>query len=129
MKDPVYTYCDPKNIVIFNTCKDPEEAWRFLQTMLSAEADLEFMKLSSQIPRRKDLLTDSRFTSYVDQNPKLRPFVIQSKYLKGMDSSPNMKEVLDLISNEYEACVVYAKKTPEEGIRDAAQAVNLLYLK
>ena len=97
--------------------------------MLTAEADLEFMKLSSQLPRRKDLLTDSRFTSYFDQNPKLKPFAIQSKYLKGMDSSPNMKEVLDLISYEYEACVVYAKKTPEESIRDAARAVNLLYLK
>ncbi len=129
MKEPAYTYCDPKNIVIFSTCQEPEKAWQFLQTMLTVEADLEFLKLSSQIPRRKDLLTDSRFTTYLDQNPKLKPFAIQSQYLKGMDSSPNMKEVLDLISNEYEACVVYAKKTPEEGIRDAAQAVNLLYLK
>ncbi|RLD17817.1 MAG: ABC transporter substrate-binding protein, partial [Bacteroidetes bacterium] len=109
MTEPVYTYCDPKNIVIFSTCNDPEGAWRFLQTMLTAEADLEFMKLSSQIPRRKDLLTDSRFTSYLDQNQELKPFAIQSQYLKGMDSSTNLKEVLDLISNEYEACVVYAK--------------------
>jgi multiple sugar transport system substrate-binding protein len=129
MAGPAYTYGDPKNIVIFNTCQDPERAWQFLRTMLTSEADLEFLKLSSQIPRRKDLLTDSRFTSYLDQNPDLKPFALQATYLRGMDSSPNMKEVLDLISNEYEACVVYAKKTPEEGIRDAAQAVNLLYLK
>jgi len=129
MTEPAYTYGDPKNIVIFSTCQDPEKAWKFLQTMLTSEADLEFLKLSSQFPRRKDLLTDTSFTAFLDQNPELKPFAVQSQYLKGMDSSPNMKEVLDLISNEYEACVVYAKKTPEEGIRDAAQAVNLLYLK
>jgi len=129
MEGPTYTYCDPKNIVIFSTCDDPESAWQFLKTMLTSEADLEFLKLSSQIPRRKDLQTDSRFASYFDQNPDLKPFALQAQYLRGMDSSPNMKEVLDLISIEYEACVVYAKKTPEEGIRDAAQAVNLLYLK
>ena len=27
---PVYTYGDPKNIVIFNTCKDPNQAWKFI---------------------------------------------------------------------------------------------------
>jgi multiple sugar transport system substrate-binding protein len=35
-------------------------------------------------------------------------------------------EVLDIISGEYEACVVYGKKTPEKAIEDAELAVNLL---
>jgi multiple sugar transport system substrate-binding protein len=37
--------------------------------------------------------------------------------------------VLDLISQEYEVCVVYGLKSPEEGIKDAAHAVDLLYLR
>ena len=28
---PVYTYGDPKNIVIFNTCQDPQLAWEFIK--------------------------------------------------------------------------------------------------
>jgi multiple sugar transport system substrate-binding protein len=39
-----------------------------------------------------------------------------------------MKEVLDIISQEYESCVVYGKKDPAKAIRDAAKAVELLYL-
>lgn len=123
-----YTYCDPKNIVIFNSCSNPEIAWKFLQTMINEDADLIFLKLSQQLPRRKDLSENKKFIEYFDQNPTLKPFQKQSAFLKGIDSSPYMKEVLDLISQEYELCVVYDRKTPEEAIRDAARAVNLLYL-
>jgi multiple sugar transport system substrate-binding protein len=125
---PPYTYCDPKNIVIFNTCSNPEIAWKFLQTMISEEGDLEFLTLSQQLPRRKDLTENPIFLHYFEENPSLKPFQRQSEYLKGMDSSPYMKEVLDLISQEYELCVVYDKKSPEKAIRDAVHAVNLLYL-
>ena len=126
---PVYTYCDPKNIVIFNSCDDPQAAWEFLRTMLTAEADLEFLKVSRQLPRRQNLLAQEDFAAYFRENPQMLPFANQVQYLKGIDSSPNMKEVLDLISQEYEACVVFGKKSAEQAIADAAQAVNLLYLK
>lgn len=124
---PKYTYCDPKNIVLFNSCKNPQLAWRFLQTMLSDTADLRFLEVSRQLPRRKDLQTNELFIDFFKQNPELQAFQKQSRYLKGVDSSPHMKEVLDLISQEYELCVVYNRKTAEEAIRDAADAVNLLY--
>lgn len=126
---PAFTYCDPKNIVIFNTCREPEKAWQFIQTMITRKADLEFLKMSRQLPRRKEMLSDSLFSAYFSAFPEMLPFARQVAYLRGVDSSPYMKEVLDLISQEYEACVVYGMKTPEEGIRDAAQAVNLLYRK
>ena len=59
----------------------------------------------------------------------MRPFAEQAKYLKGIDSNPYMKEVLDLISQEYEACVVFNRKSPADAIWDAADAIDLLYLK
>ncbi len=127
MTGPVYSYGDPKNMVIFNTCTDPQGAWKFLSTMLTTEADKDFLKLSGQFPRRKDINTNPLFLAYLEAHPKLIPFAAQTKYLRGMDSEPYMKEVLDIISQEYEACVVYGKKTPAEAIDDAAKAVNLLY--
>ncbi len=59
----------------------------------------------------------------------MRIFADQSKYVKGTDASPVLKEIFDLISQQYEACVVYGKKTPEQAVKDAADAVNLLFLK
>lgn len=126
---PVYTYCDPKNIVIFSTCKNPELAWQFLQTMLDETGDLSFLQLSNQIPRRKDLLENPAFIAFFEKNPKLKPFAEQSRYLRGVDSSPVMKEVFDLISQEYEASVIYGVKSPQQSVQDAAQAVDLLFLK
>ena len=128
MKGPIYSYGDPKNMVIFNTCKDPERAWLFLQTLISPEADRDFLALSGQFPRRKDLESNILFADYLQAHPKLIPFVQQAKYVKGMDSARYMKEVLDIISQEYEACVVYGIKTPEDAIQAAANAVDLLYL-
>jgi multiple sugar transport system substrate-binding protein len=123
-----YSYGDPKNIVIFNTCRDPHNAWRFLETMLTAEADKKFLELSGQFPRRKDLNTNPLFISYFQAHPRLIPIAKQADYVRGIDNHQFMKEVLDLISQEYEACVVYGRKDPREAINDAAKAVDLLYL-
>jgi multiple sugar transport system substrate-binding protein len=125
---PIYTYGDPKNMVMFNTCTDPELAWKFVQTMLTPEADKEFLQASRQFPRRKDLQENPIFVQYFNAHPELIPFARQAQHVRGMDSAPYMKEVLDLISQEYEACVVFGLKSPEDAIHDAAHAVDLLYI-
>ena len=124
----IFSYGDPKNIVIFNTCKDPEGAWDFLQTMLTADAEKDFLVMSGQVPRRKDLDTNPLFLSYLETKPKLLSFAKQARHVRGIDSNRQMKEVLDIISQEYEACVVYGKKDPAKAIKDAAKSVELLYL-
>ena len=123
---PVYTYADPKNIVIFNTCTDPQAAWEFIKTMINKEGDLGLLKVTGQFPRRKNLLTDLFFSSFLNANPMLMPFARQLPYVKGDDNCEVIVEVLDIISQEYEACVVYGKKTPEKAIADAEAAVNVL---
>jgi multiple sugar transport system substrate-binding protein len=123
---PVYTYADPKNIVIFNTCTNPQSAWEFIKTLISKEGDLQLLQVTGQFPRRKNLLTDNYYNAFLKANPMLVPFVKQLPYLKGDDNSEVIVEVLDIISQEYEACVIYGKKTPEEAIQDAEAAVNVL---
>lgn len=126
---PIYTYGDPKNIVIFKTCPDPQNAFNFIKFMLKKENDLKLLQISNQLPRRKNLDRDSLFAGYFDNNPKMEPFAKQARYVKGTDNALYLKEVFDLISQEYEACVVYGVKTPEQALRDAEHAVNLLYIK
>jgi multiple sugar transport system substrate-binding protein len=123
---PVYTYADPKNIVLFNTCKNPRMAWEFVKTLIDKEGDLQLFQVTGQFPRRKNVLTDPYYASFLNANPMLLPFARQLPYVKGDDNSEVIVEVLDIISQEYEACVVYGKKTPEKALQDAETAVNVL---
>ncbi len=126
LSGPIYTYGDPKNIVIFNTCRNPRVAWQFIQFMVSKQGDLQFLKMTQQLPRRKDLWTDPQFREFFRQHPKLEPFARQARYVIGTDPCPVLKEVFEVISQEYEACVIYGKKTPRKAVEDAARAVNVL---
>jgi multiple sugar transport system substrate-binding protein len=123
---PTYTYCDPKSIIIFNTCQNPQRAFDFIKKMLDEEGDLEFLKNTNQLPRRKNLDSLPSFNQYFDTHPKMKTFADQSKFVRGSDVSVSMVEVFDIISQEYEACVIYQKKTPQQAIIDAEYAVNLL---
>ncbi|MEZ0540057.1 extracellular solute-binding protein [Fibrella arboris] len=125
-RGPIYTYADPKNIVIFNTCPNPTAAWAFVRTLVDRPGDLRLLELTGQMPRRKNLTTDPFFATYLAQNPGLKPFAEQARYLRGVDNHEQIVEVFDIISQEYEACVVYNRKTPEAAIADAAKAVDVL---
>ena len=123
---PVYTSGDPKNIVVFNTCDDPQTAWDFIKTMIDKPGDLSLMEISGQFPQRKNLSTDPYFSDFISANPKLEVFAQQVDYIKGVDNHELIVEVFDIISQEYEACVIYNKKTPEKALADAEKAVNVL---
>ncbi|MGB5361981.1 MAG: extracellular solute-binding protein [Aureibaculum sp.] len=125
-KGPIYTYSDPKNIVIFNTCKHPQEAWNFIKTLINKEGDKKFLEMTGQLPNRKNLESEELFLDYFDKNPKVKIFAQQANHIKGVDNCEIIVEVFDIISQEYEACVIYNKKTPEKAIEDAAKAVDNL---
>jgi len=123
---PVYTYADPKNIVMFNTCTHPQAAWDFIRTMIDKKGDLQLLEVTGQLPRRKNLQSDFFYNNYFKMNPMMAPFAKQLPFVKGVDNCEVIVEVLDIISQEYETCVVYGKKTPEKAIHDAEVAVNVL---
>lgn len=123
---PVYTYADPKNIVMFNTCSNPQAAWDFIKTIVDKKGDLQLLELTGQFPRRKNLDTDDFYAAYFKKNPVMIPFAKEIPFVKGVDNCEVIVEVLDIISQEYEACVIYGKKTPEKAIADAELAVNVL---
>ena len=105
-----------KIMVLFNTCKNPQKAWEFLRFMISEENDFKLLEVTTQLPRRKKIINIKRFIDYFDKNPKLIPFAIQADYVRGTDICPQLKEIFDIISQEYEACVIYGTKTPEKAI-------------
>jgi len=126
VQEPYYTYGDYKSIVVFKNTKYPREAWEFVQFMISEENDLKLLKIATQLPVRGDVLENPLFRSYFDNNPKMVAFARQAAYVRGIDSSPTLKEVFDAISQEFEACVVYGAKSPEEAVRDAGKRARLV---
>ena len=123
---PVYTSGDYKNISIFSNTKHPKEAWEFVKFLIKAKHDLLLLEIANQIPVRGDLLSNPLFTDYFRVNSHMRRFAEQAVFTRGMDSAPDLKEIFDAISQEYEACAVYGKKSPAEAVRDAARRARLI---
>jgi multiple sugar transport system substrate-binding protein len=94
--------------------------------MISSEGDLELLRVTGQFPRRNGLSEDEYFQDILQQNPHYQVFAKQVNHIRGLDSHERIVEVLDIISQEYEACVIYNRKTPEEAIAEAEKAVNNL---
>lgn len=117
---PVYTSGDYKNIAIFSNTKHPKESWEFVKFLVRAEHDLLLLEIANQVPVRGDLLTNPLFAKYFSRNPLMVKFAEQTVYTRGMDPVPDLKEIFDAISQNYEACAVYGRKTPADAVRDAA---------
>jgi multiple sugar transport system substrate-binding protein len=118
---PVYTYGDPKNIAIFTNSQVPEDAWRFIQFILSPENDALFLEITGQIPYRLGMEEDPLFADIIASQPHLPPFLEQAQRTRGVDDTPYLIEIYSAISREYEAAVVQGVRSPEEGLRRAAQ--------
>lgn len=118
---PVFTYGDPKNIAIFTNSREVEAAWRFIQYILTPENDALFMQLTGQIPYRLGMEEDPLFAEVLADKPNLPPFLEQSARTRGVDDTPYLIEIFSAISREYEAAVVQGARTPEDGLRRAAQ--------
>jgi multiple sugar transport system substrate-binding protein len=123
---PVYTYGDYKNIVIFRTAPNPKAAWDFVKFMTSRKNDYLLLSITNQLPLRQGLQSDPVFHNYFEENPKMLPFALQARYVRGIDAAPMMKEVFDAIAQEFEACVVFSVKSPEQAVADAAARVALI---
>lgn len=123
---PVYTSGDYKNIAIFGNTKHPHEAWEFVKFLVAAEHDLMLLEICDQIPVRGDLLGNPLFADYFRSNPVLVRFAEQALHTRGMDTAPDLKEIFDGISQEYEICAVYGKKSPREAIKDAVRRAQMI---
>ncbi len=123
---PVYTFGDYKNISIFSNTKHPRESWEFVKFLLTAEHDALLLSITDQMPVRGDLLTNPVFAAYFRDKPIMVKFAKQAVFTRGMDAVADMKEIFDAISQQYERCSVYGRRTPAEAVADAAQQVNMI---
>lgn len=123
-RGPVYTYRDSKNISIFSNTTHPREAWEFVKFLINKENDLRLLETCSQIPLRKDLLTDPEFAGYFQANPMMEKFVAQAVFTREVYSSPHFRNILEIISQEYIISAIRGKKSSQQAVTDASQKAN-----
>lgn len=123
---PVDTYGDHKCIVIFSTTKHQRESWEFVKFLLSEYADLELLKIASQLPVRTNLLSSGEFSSFFEGNPDMKIFAQEAPYAYEVDQTPDQKEIFDAISQEFEKCSVYNVSAPSKTTRELMKNVKVI---
>jgi multiple sugar transport system substrate-binding protein len=123
---PVYTYGDYKNIAIFSNTRYPDEAWEFGKYLVSKSSDLMLLEIATQIPIRKDLLTDSTFARVFEKTPQLRAFAGQVENTVGVEEVGSFAEMMDALALQFEAASVYGVYSPAEGTRRAVDRIRVI---
>lgn len=115
-----YAYADLRNIAIFSTTKHPDAAARFVAYLTSPAADRWLIEEASQLPYRRGLAGDARFTKALARWPTLATYATYVERTRDLDIDPDVVEIFDIISGAYEEAAVYGKVPVRQALTRAA---------
>jgi multiple sugar transport system substrate-binding protein len=115
-----FAFADLRSIAIFTTTRHPEEAARFVAYLTSPAADRMLIEEASQLPYRRALASDPRFTASLTKWPTLSTYATYVERTRDIDLDPDVVEIFDLISEAYEEGAIYGKVPPRQAITNAA---------
>ena len=115
-----FAFADLRSIAIFSTTRHPEEAARFVAYLTSPAADRLLIEEASQLPYRRGLAGDNRFTVSLKKWPTLSTFATYVERTRDIDLDPDVVEMFDLLSEAYEEAAIYGKTPVREALSRAA---------
>ena len=122
-----YAFADLRSIAIFSTTTHPDEAARFVAYLTSPAADRLLLEDASQLPYRRGLATDPRFTASLESWPTLSTYAKYVERTRDIDVDPDVVEIFDVISEAYEESAIYGKVPVRKALaRAAAEARNIV---
>ena len=125
--DKQFAFADLRSIAIFSTTRHPDEAARFVAFLTSPAADRLLLEDASQLPYRRGLATDPRFTASLRTWPTLSTYAKYVEWTRDIDVDPDVVEIFDLISEAYEESAIYGKVPVRKALaRAAAEARNIV---
>ena len=116
-----FAFADLRSIAIFSTTRYPEEAARFVAYLTSPAADRLLIEEASQLPYRRDLASDPRFTVSLARWPTLSTYAKYVERSRDLDIDPDVVEIFDLISEAYEESAIYQTATVSDALEKAAR--------
>jgi multiple sugar transport system substrate-binding protein len=102
-----YAFADMRSIAVFSTTRHPDVAARFVAYLTSPEADRMLIEVASQLPYRRGLASDPRFTASMAKWPTLSTYATYVERTRDIDIDPDVVEMFDLLSEAYEESAVY----------------------
>ena len=125
--DKRFAFADLRSIAIFSTTRHPDAAARFVAYLTSPAADRLLIEEASQLPYRRGLATDPRFTVSLRRWPTLSTYATLVERTRDIDVDPDVVEIFDLISEAYEEAAVYGKVPVRQALaRAAAEARKIV---
>jgi multiple sugar transport system substrate-binding protein len=115
-----YAFADLRSIAIFSTTRHPDAAARFVAYLTSPAADRMLIEEASQLPYRRALAGDLRFRASLSRWPTLTTFATYVERTRDLDVDPDVVEILDVISEAYEAASIYATVPVRRALTKAA---------
>jgi multiple sugar transport system substrate-binding protein len=115
-----FAFADMRSIAVFSTTRHPDEAARFVAFLTSPAADRALIEIASQLPYRRGLASDPRFTSSLARWPTLVTYATYVERARDIDIDPDIVEIFDLLSEAYEEAAVYGTVPVRQALDKAA---------
>ncbi len=115
-----YAFADLRSIAIFSTTQHPDAAARFVAYLTSPAADRLLIEEASQLPYRRALAFDPRYTASLARWPTLASYAAHVERTRDLDLDPDVVEIFDLISEAYEAGGIYGVVPVRQAVAQAA---------
>lgn len=116
-----FAFADLRSIAIFSTTRYPDAAARFVAYLTSPAADKLLMEEAGQLPYRRGLASDSRFTSSLARWPTLSTYANYVERSRDLDIDPDVVEIFDLLSEAYEESAIYQTSSVRDALNKAAR--------
>jgi len=123
-----YAFADLRSIAIFSTTRHPDAAARFVAYLTSPAADRLLIEEASQLPYRRGLALDSRFTVSLAKWQSLPTYAKYVERSRDIDLDPDVVEIFDLLSEAYEESAIYQTSSVSDALKKAAaEARNVVH--
>lgn len=122
-----YAFADLRSMAIFSTTQHVDAAAQFVAYLTSPAADRLLIEEASQLPYRRGLATDARFSRSLAQSPTLPAFARLVEHTRDIDLDPDIVEIFDILSEAYEAAGIYGVTPVKVALaRAAAEARTII---
>jgi multiple sugar transport system substrate-binding protein len=122
-----FAFADLRSIAIFSTTRHPDAAARFVAYLTSPAADRMLIEEASQLPYRRGLASDPRFSTSLGRWPTLATYATYVERTRDIDLDPDVVEIFDLLSEAYEEAAIYGTVPVRQALaRAAAEARNIV---
>jgi multiple sugar transport system substrate-binding protein len=120
-----YTVSDTKGLVIFKSCKYPEEAWKFINWVYEND---EFSKLriekSRVCPARGDLMTNPIFSDIMKNNKMYAEYAKYVNYSVTRTPITKTMQVQKVMTSNLVETVIFGEKTIDNSLKYTTKEMN-----